>query len=460
MALPTGDKATSAVWVEKAGPAHFVVGQQVTYKIMVTNLTKLSLLDVEVTETLAEGFKVQYAKPKATLAGSDLKWKMDTLGPGASETLMITGTMEKAGTLTGCTTVTYRPPAVCLALKAVDVGLKVAKTGPEEVLLCDPITYTMTVTNTGDVTACNVVLKDTLPAGLKTTDGRQSVVMNLGDIEAGKSVKRSLSAKASEVGTFSNESTAEADGGIKAKSNMVSTKVVQSALSIAKMGPKMRYIDRPAEYTITVKNTSKVPATRVLLTDTLSGGTTFHGASDGGTLDRNKVIWQLGTLDAGAEKTVTLTVSSKRPGAITDVATVQAYCVEAKTAEGRTEIKGIPAVLLEVVDVADPIEVGAEETYEITVTNQGSADGTNIVVKATIPPEEELVSATGETKSSVQGKVVTFAPLAKLAAGAKARYFVKVKGVKAGDARFAVELKSDQITAAPVTETESTHVYE
>ena len=55
--------------------------------------------------------------------------------------------------------------------------------------------------------------------------------------------------------------------------------------------------------------------------------------------------------------------------------------------------------------------------------------------------------------------MVTFAPLARLAPQAKAEYRVIVKGTKAGDVRFKVDLISDQMTS-PASETESTHIYE
>ena len=104
------------------------------------------------------------------------------------------------------------------------------------------------------------------------------------------------------------------------------------------------------------------------------------------------------------------------------------------------------------------IEVGSNETYEIVVTNQGSADGTNIVIECTLPAEQAYVSAKGPTKATVAAKVVKFAPLPVLAPKAKAKYVVVVKGTSEGDVRFKVKLTSDQITS-PVEETESTHIY-
>jgi uncharacterized repeat protein (TIGR01451 family) len=46
----------------------------------------------------------------------------------------------------------------------------------------------------------------------------------------------------------------------------------------------------------------------------------------------------------------------------------------------KTLITGISAVSLEVVDVDDPVKVGARTTYVISVTNQGSAAATNVSI--------------------------------------------------------------------------------
>ena len=170
-----------------------------------------------------------------------------------------------------------------------------------------------------------------------------------------------------------------------------------------------------------------------------------------------KVTWSLGTLNAGQSRKVTMTVKAMQPGTLRNTASARAICASAE-AEARTTVKGIPAILLEVIDIEDPIEVGENEVYEIIVTNQGSADGTNIVITATIPPEMSYVSADGPARASVQGKIVTFAPLPHLAPKAKATYRVTTRGEEVQDVRFKISLTSDQIDR-PVEETESTNVY-
>src|SRR5262249_36601485 len=149
-------------------------------------------------------------------------------------------------------------------------------------------------------------------------------------------------------------------------------------------------------------------------------------------------------------------------GAGKNTATVTAVCGEG-VASVSTEIKGIPGILLEVVDQSDPIEIGQNETYSIMVTNQGSEDCTNVKIQATVPDQMEFVSAGGATTGQVAGQVVTFAPLPALAPAARATWTVVAKGKDTAgndtaDVRFKVIMTGDQLTS-PVEETESTHIY-
>lgn len=53
----------------------------------------------------------------------------------------------------------------------VDPGLSITKRGPATTLADTPLTYTLTVRNTGSITATNVIVTDTLPAGATYVSG-------------------------------------------------------------------------------------------------------------------------------------------------------------------------------------------------------------------------------------------------------------------------------------------------
>jgi uncharacterized repeat protein (TIGR01451 family) len=234
------------------------------------------------------------------------------------------------------------------------------------------------------------------------------------------------------------------------------TAAAQPALEITKSCPKLRYLGREASFEIVVTNKGSSPAANVVVTDSMVGAG-FVSADNGGTRSGDTITWSLGSLDAGQSRTLKVVAACNTIGVIRNRARVT-WCAEA-AAECETEVRGIPAILLECVDDPDPIEVGGTLTYTITVTNQGTEVGTNIVVNCTLPPEQEYVSTGGATTGTNSGKAVSFAPLPSLAPKAKATFTVTVKGVSPADSRFKVEMKSDQIDS-PVMETESTHIYD
>ena len=227
-------------------------------------------------------------------------------------------------------------------------------------------------------------------------------------------------------------------------------------LEISKRCPPLRYLGREATFEITVTNRGDGPAQNVVVTDTMTGGVDFLAADNDGAREGGNVTWRLGNMDAGQSRTMTIKTRAARIGPVKNSAKVT-WCAEA-VSECDTEVKGIPAILLECVDDPDPIEVGGSLSYTIQVTNQGSETGTNIRVDCTLPPEQEFVSAGGATTATAEGKAVKFAPLPTLAPKAVASFKVTVKGISPADSRFKVSLMSDQI-ATPVEETESTHIY-
>ena len=125
-----------------------------------------------------------------------------------------------------------------------------------------------------------------------------------------------------------------------------------------------------------------------------------------------------------------------------------------------TRVEGLSALLMELVDLDDPVEVGAETAYEIRVTNTGSKTETNLQLICTVPDKMEFRRARGPANCQhyVEGKDVIFEPLPKLAPRADAIYRVNVRGIAPGDLRFCARIKADGLTV-PVLKEESTKVY-
>lgn len=125
------------------------------------------------------------------------------------------------------------------------------------------------------------------------------------------------------------------------------------------------------------------------------------------------------------------------------------------SSEACTEWRGMPALLIEVVDDPDPVQVGETTTYTVRVTNQGTAEDTNVGITANFSKEITPVTAEGGT---ISGQTVKFAPVPCFAAKQSFTYKITGRGAVAGDSRLKVEMTAD-LLKTPVTEEERTHVY-
>lgn len=458
MYYPTGSSQTSVVGVQKGVPREVRLNQPFTYELKVTNLSDLTLHDVAVSEVLSPNVKPKTASPAGEVAENTIKWSLGSLKP--DETRVIQNTVVATGmnVATSCASVTYNT-MLCASVPVVSPALQVTKAGPAQALRCDDIVYRFTVSNTGTGVIQNVKLSDKLADGLTTKDGQNTIALAVGSLRPSETREHNVQIKATKPGKFSSQATVSDDGGITAASDTVTTVVREPVLKITKTGPDSKFIGRTATYKITVTNSGDGEARDLVVEDSISQGAQFIRASDNAKVAGGKIVWQLGTLQPAASKEITVTVQADQRGVVSGTAEARAFCAAPVSASAQTTFKGIPAILLEVIDVKDPLEVGQDGTYAITATNQGTAPGTNIKIVCTLERSVQYVSSTGSTAGSAEGATVTFTPLASLAPGQKATWNITVKAGKPGDTRFKVSMTSDQLSR-PVEETEATNVYE
>jgi uncharacterized repeat protein (TIGR01451 family) len=216
---------------------------------------------------------------------------------------------------------------------------------------------------------------------------------------------------------------------------------------------------RPAETCLTIRNTGDAADPRVTVTLPVAPEAIVTDTTEGGVYADGRVTWVFSAFEASATKRVCATIAMRQLGEMAFAPSASGEMAKRVQTSCATKIIGIPAILLEVIDLDDPIEVGKEVTYEIKVTNQGTAPGTNIRLVCALDPSQEYVSCVGATPAQAQGRVVTIDPLPMLEPKAVVSWHVVVKAAAPEDVRFKVELRSDQFER-PITEDESTRQYQ
>ncbi|MBN1805754.1 MAG: DUF11 domain-containing protein [Sedimentisphaerales bacterium] len=447
------------VRLDKSVPREVALNRSFDYYIAVTNLTETMLTNIVVNEELSRGFEFTRSNPAVRKDLDRLVWEIKSLGPKASKRITISGVATSNESLEHCTTVVTPTIPACAPIRIVQPRLELARVVPEEALLCEAIPVVFVVTNSGTGTAQNVSIVDTLPVGLRTTDGQSKLVLDVGSLGEGQSRQFSVELRAAKVGRYAGKAIATSTSGLRAESAETTTIVSLPVLAIENKGPQKQYLGRKATYEIMVANRSDIPAKNTIIEETLPNGATSVEANEGAKLSGSKLIWELGTLAPNSIRNVRVSYIPTEAGMQTNTATATAYCSEAVTASVQTLVSGISALALEVVDVEDPIRVDSQTTYVISVLNQGSATATNIRITCLLEGNVQYLSSAGATAGSVEGQMVRFFPLSNLEPQARAAWRVIVAAVKPGDVRFKAVMNADQLTR-PVEENESTHIYE
>jgi uncharacterized repeat protein (TIGR01451 family) len=437
-------------------PATVALGQEIEYHLCVENCSEAPAHHVIVRNPLPANARFVRAQPEPAVMEPELRWHLGTLEPFARRDILLVLAPTGTGDVRNCARVQFEH-GQCVTTHVARPGLRLRKEGPTQAVLYDALTFRLEVSNTGTAPATNVVLTDSLPEGLEPSSGRNPLTWDLGTLEPGRTRTVEYQAVAKTTGRLCNRAVVTAAGGLREQAESC-VSVGEAKLALTKTGPAQYYLNRATTYQLTVSNPGTAPATNVVLSDPLPEQMQFIRAGDNGQLVGTEVRWTIGTLEPGATRTVDVVLRATAAGRICNRATATADRGLSAQAEACTEFAGVSGLLFEVVDTDDPVEVGGETAYIITVRNQGTAQMTNLRIVATVPDQLAVTRATGPSDHRKEGQKVVFDPLT-LAAGAEVRYQIYVKALQPGDVRFKVDLSADQLPSGPLHEEESTTLY-
>ncbi|QIK63723.1 DUF11 domain-containing protein [Leucobacter viscericola] len=430
-------------------------GEETTYDVTVTNTGVDQATGVVATDVLPAVVTFVSATDGGAYdpALRRVVWNIGTLPAGAVQTVHVTVTVDAdvapgqqirnvavLNTDQGCTDDPGTPANEC---ESVDIdetpAISIKKTDNKETVAPgEALTYTLTVTNAGTVSAENLTVTDRLPAELEFVSAGQGgtydattgqVSWTIPSLAAGESTTVEVTANvAATIGAGAEiRNVASVDGPQGCiddpstdQDECDSTDIDHTpAISIFKTDNKTVVgAGEETTYDVTVTNAGTVPATGVTATDALPSGVTFVSASDEGSYDPalRRVVWSVGTLAAGAAQTVHVTVkvdADVKPGQqIRNVAIVDTDqgCIDDPTTDQNdcesVDVDETPAISIVKTDNKETVAPGEALTYTLTVTNTGTVAATDVSVTDQLPAELEFVSAgQGGTYDPATGNV-------------------------------------------------------
>ena len=446
-----------AVGLDWFGPTTLKVGAPAEYTVVARNLSAIPLHKVIVQVKVPAGAKVTGTEPKAQGTEAVLMWDLGTLTPRQESSVKMKLVPPARGEMLCQAWVTFTG-STALKVQVREPKLQLQVKAPEKAVVGDPVNVVLAVSNPGDHPAEAVKLGVTLGAGLEAAKGSGGLI-DVGTLPAGETREVKLACVARAAGAHKCDVSATGDGGLTT-SGTATVAVAQPKLNLEVTGPKLRYLERKAVYTVKVTNPGDAPATEVVVSHVVPAGFQFATADAGGKFDpASKAIrWAVGEVGPGQAKELKCELVASGIGEHTHaVAATAARGVRAEKAVA-TKVEGLSALAMEMVDSDDPLEVGADTTYEIRVTNTGSKAETNVKLVCTIPPQMKFKAADGPGRFEQAGGEVVFEPLKRLPARGDVIYKVTLTAKTKGDARFQATLTASGLTE-PVVQQESTRIY-
>ncbi|MEN8219813.1 MAG: Ig-like domain-containing protein [Pseudomonadota bacterium] len=302
------------------------------------------------------------------------------------------------------------------------------------------LSYTLTVNNAGSDVASNVQVENVLAAGVSFISASGTceeldgiVTCDLAQLAIGDSESITINVTApSTVGEITNEATVSAttlDPNISNNTVSEITTVIplppQADLSLTLAdSTDPVYVGANLSYTLTVNNAGSDIANNVQVENVLAAGVSFISAS--GTCQEldGIVTCDLAQLAVGDSEPITINVTAPSTlGEIINTATVSASTLDPNTDNNTvsevTTIIPLPQadLSLTLVDSADPVYVGANFSYTLTVNNAGSDIANNVQVENILATGVSFIGATGTDWTCQELNGTVTCDLAQLAVG-------------------------------------------
>ncbi|WP_400254313.1 adhesin [Methanobrevibacter smithii] len=362
-------------------------GENVAYTIVVSNDGISDAKQVVITDTLAKGLKFLGANYNGVYDENThtVTWTLD-IDSGKTVELKVNVTVEDYGVLVNRVTVGDKISSVDIAVPEI-IPDKTANV--TDANFGDNVTYTVTVTNDGDVDASQVVIVDQLGNGLKyvsSSDGgvwdeKTNTVTWIVDLAAGKT--KTLNVVATVVG-YGNVTNSLAVGNKTSKIN-VNVPEITPNKTVDNKNPNF---GDNVTYTIVVSNDGAADAKNVVVKDILAPGFKFIEANYGGVYDElTRTVTWIVDVNAKGHVDLTIKVIVEDYGVLTNNVTVGN-----KTSSVNITVPEI--IPNKTADIENP-NFGDEVTYTVNITNVGKSNAVNVAVRDVLGEGLELISADG-----------------------------------------------------------------
>ncbi|MBC2933824.1 lectin-like domain-containing protein [Nocardioides sp. zg-1228] len=404
-----------AVTKEVIGSGEVAAGEPVTFRVTVTNLGPQPGTGITISEDLPPGLTYLPGQSGGTGSydPSTSIWTIGALGVDETATFDFVLDTSAAGTFTNAVSLASVSPtdinsannsdSATVAVRTPNADLVIVKgVSPQEAVVDDTVTYTVTVLNRGPDPVGGVFVTDTGAEGvtLVEADPSQGTVdlatrrWDVGRLASGQSATLTLTARLDSEGTKVNLATVDApllddptpednesSATLTTLAPAVDVAVTKSVAAAGGGSASEIPLGQDAVFTVTATNTgvSGAPETTVtnaVFTDLLQEGLTFVSATGDGDFDPETGTWTVGSIPVGTTVTLTITATGTVVGQQSNTASLSS--LDQRDVDPTNNSASAVATFVELADltitktVDQPVaQPGDTVVYTITVTNNG-----------------------------------------------------------------------------------------
>ena len=264
--------------------------------------------------------------------------------------------------------------------------VEVKKLAPPEIQVGKPAIFRVALRNTGKIPAGNVEVRDQIPRRTRliatepqaTRGDRGELVWTLGTLRPGEEVAVEMQVMPLAEGEVGSMATVHF--GIDATAR---SKVTRPQLKLTVSAPKQVMINEQVKLSITVANTGTGTATGVVIEDHIPPELR-HAVGD-------ELLYEVGSLKPGERRTLDLPLVANRPGPTVNMLMVRGdggLCQEEKQS-----IEVVAPQLNVAIEGGKRRYLERPATYQLSVSNPGTALAQDVELVAYLPPGLKFVKA-------------------------------------------------------------------
>jgi len=482
--LPQADLAIA----KTASTNNLGIGEQVIFTLSLENLGPDNLTnDIVTTDCLPPGFS--YITDSTVGGGGDGTYSPGTCLwtlPGGLETnlivhLQITAMATGLGVYTNTATVAAPPEApdpdlsnnsayAVVAIVSPQADLSVVKTITNAPIFAgDNIRYQLVISNAGSADLTNVFVVDYPDPGLSVNGAFlgtnasfsfQSNTFTIFSLPAGSSADIEIWARVVGAGMLTNLAVVPVPPGVvdPDTNNNFSVAVINATptadLGVAKLqNTNFVAVGQPILFTVELKNYGPNTSSNIVVQDVIPAGVTLTASNvpAGTTFNPANGNWAVPLLASNATRVLQLTLVMTNGGTITNTAVIVATALyDPFLLNNTNSVTGtwLPAVYTDLAITLEPstnvLRVGGTFTLDVTVTNIGPNNASNVIVLLPVPTNAVFVTQVGLSKWTYNPITGVASRPDTLFVGFSSTFTIRYNTTNAGTISFAAQITNSQ----------------